>query len=301
MEEVSLGANVLNRIKSAFKKRAYRTEVLGGVMALLHDLQGEDTKIVLRAYPGIEDAIASNFEDGDITPNRAALDVTTIVITEMIETQLPEETRKNIIEQFDAANVFSDDEKEPFIQRFERIAWIAESWVKAGTLDKEDLDRTLHEIAGALKGVEAHEREKDRIMSALYRGLFPNLTEQDDEENDPQDQNEEEDDAGAQLVFQVKAACEIAENRLEDFLNTKDEYEREQYDRFKKRAVSKIKLIEDDFYHGMACHRLINLCIRAEEIDEAKQWLAQVRDEFVKDKILDEFAIIDGRRNREQR
>lgn len=295
MGKVGLGANVLNRIKSVFKKRAYRTAVLGGVMALLHDPEGVDTKVVLSGYPGIEGAIASNFEDGDITPNRAALDITTIVITNVIETSLPEETRKNIIEQLDAADVLSDEEKEPFIQRCERIGWIAESWIKAGTLDKEDLDRTLHEIAGALKGVDAHEREKDRVMSALDRFLFSTLTEQDDEENDPQDQNEEEDDQGAQLVLQVKAACQIAENRLEDFLNTKDEYEREQYERFKKRAVSKIKLVEDDYYHGMACHMLINLCIRAEEIDEAKQWLAQVRDKLVKDIILDEIPKIDGR------
>ena len=292
-------ANVLNRIKSVFKKRAYRTEVLGGVMALLHDLQGKDTKTVLRSYPGIEKAITSNFEDGDITPNRAALDITTIVITNVIETQLPEETRKNIIGQLDAMDLLNEEEKEPFIQRLEWINRIAEGWIKSRTVDKEDVDRVFHEIVGALKGVDASEREKDRAMSALYRGLFPNLTEQDDEENDPQDQNDEEDDEGAKLVFTVKAACEIAENRLEDFLNTKDEYEREQYERFKKRAVSKIKLIEDDFYHGMACHRLINLCIRAEEIDEAKQWLAQVRDEFVKNKILDEIPKIDGRRDSE--
>ena len=180
---------MLNRIKSVFKKRAYRTEVLGRVMTLLRDLQGQGTKVVLRAYPGIEEAITSNFENGDITPERSALEITTIVITDVIETQLSDETRKNIIEQLDAVDVLSDEEKEPLIQHFEWIAWMAERWIRSGTIDKEDLDRALHEIAGALKGVEGHERAKDRIMTALYRGLFPNLTEQDDEENKPQDQN----------------------------------------------------------------------------------------------------------------
>ena len=53
----------------------------------------------------------------------------------MIETQLPEETRKNIIEPLDAADVLSDEEKEPYIQRFERIARIAKG------LDKSENSR----------------------------------------------------------------------------------------------------------------------------------------------------------------
>lgn len=193
--KVGLGANVLNRIKSVFKKRAYRAEVLGGVMALLHDLQGKDTKAVLRAYPGIEDAITSNFEDGDITPDRAALDITTIIITNVIETQLPEETRKNIIGQLDAMDLLNEEEKEPFIQRLEWINGIAESWIKSRTVDKEDVDRVFHEIVGALHGIEAHERQKDRIISLLDRTLLSRSGPK-DEENDPQDQNEEEEGLG---------------------------------------------------------------------------------------------------------
>ena len=183
MGKVGLGANVLNWIKSVFKKRAYRTKVLSRVRELLQDPQGEDTKTALRAHPGIEDAITGNFEDGDITPERAALNITTIVITFAIENHLPEETRANIIQQLDMEDVLSDEEKEPLIQRCERIFWIAESWVKAGALDKDDLDRALHEIGGALRGVEAHERELARIKRVLYRTLVPDLMEQDDEEN----------------------------------------------------------------------------------------------------------------------
>ena len=103
---------------------------------------------------------------GSAGPNRTALDITTIVITNLIETQLSEETQKIILSAVDAPN---DEEKEPFIQRCEWIVYIAESWIKEGTIDKEDLDRTLHEIAGALKGVDAHERQKDRVNSAIDR------------------------------------------------------------------------------------------------------------------------------------
>jgi len=85
------------------------------------------------------------------------------------------------------------------------------------------------------------------------------------------------------------AVSRWAKYRFDDFIETGDEYEKEQYERFKKTTAEHIGQIEDDFCHATACHRMISLCIHAQAFDEAQEWFEQVRDDMVREIIAKEF------------
>ncbi len=111
---------------------------------------------------------------------------------------------------------------------------------------------------------------------------------------DEEDKNEDDNDEEAQLAMQVKTACQLAENPLTEFLETGDEYEQEIFEKFKGKAIEKTNLINDDFYHAFACHQLIRLFILEKNVIDAKQWFGRIREEDLKDKILEEFPEIEG-------
>jgi len=125
---------------------------------------------------------------------------------------------------------------------------------------------------------------------AASRPSVSDVNNADEPENADIGSNENDEEVGT--VAAVQAACQWAKNRYDEFVTTGDEYEREQYERFKKTAGEKTSLIQDDFYHDAACHQLIDLCMQTEAAAEAQEWFAQMRDGFVKEKVLGSYPQI---------
>ena len=98
-----------------------------------------------------------------------------MVVTDIIETKLSEEQRGKILRRLDEGDNFNDEETERFTLDLEWFARMADAWVREGTIEKSELDIALHDIVGALKGMDPDARSEDRFRSALNRLLSPYL------------------------------------------------------------------------------------------------------------------------------
>lgn len=94
-----------------------------------------------------------------------------------------------------------------------------------------------------------------------------------------------ENDEEAQVAMLVKAWCEFAKGCFDNFTETGDEYEKEQYERFKKKAGAQTNQIEDDFAFAFACDQMIKLCMHTKALGEAQEWFDQVFVDDIRDEI----------------
>ncbi len=101
------------------------------------------------------------------------------------------------------------------------------------------------------------------------------------------DDTDNKSDEEAKKAFAVQIRCQMAEGSIEH-LDTEDdetrEYESKRFEERKRKALDLANKIEDDFYHGTATHFVVSLCLKAGQVDEAKELIGRIRDEWVKAK-----------------
>ncbi len=104
---------------------------------------------------------------------------------------------------------------------------------------------------------------------------------------------DEDSDEEAKKVMQVKIGCQMAAMSIEGLDDEDDEtreYESKRFEERKRKALDLANKIEDDFYHGMATHCVVSLCLKAGQVDEAKELIGWIRDDWVKEKALEEIG-----------
>ena len=92
-------------------------------------------------------------------------------------------------------------------------------------------------------------------------------------------------------VIQVNTICQIAKGcarvvAVSDPANHKFEYERETYRKRKLRALQITNLIADRFYFETALHSIIDLCVAANELDDARRMLGTISVDTIRKSIL---------------
>ncbi len=92
-------------------------------------------------------------------------------------------------------------------------------------------------------------------------------------------------------VIQVNTICQIAKGcarvvAVSDPGNHKFEYERETYRKRKLRALQITNLIADRFYFETALHSIIDLCVAANELDDARRMLGTISVDTIRKSIL---------------
>ena len=92
-------------------------------------------------------------------------------------------------------------------------------------------------------------------------------------------------------VIQVNTICQIAKGCARvvagsDPANHKFEYERETYRKRKLRALQITNLIADRFYFETALHSIIDLCVAANELDDARRMLGTISVDTIRKSIL---------------
>ena len=97
--------------------------------------------------------------------------------------------------------------------------------------------------------------------------------------------------AAEQRVAQVKAMCQIARGCAQviavgDLSDPRYEYEKETYQKRKLRAIQITKLIEDRFHFETALHSIIDLCVTANEMDDAGKLFKMISDDAIRQSIL---------------
>ncbi len=97
----------------------------------------------------------------------------------------------------------------------------------------------------------------------------------------------------AQKVQKFHAMCKMAEKSVDGFYDPDDarrERGRKEFEELKLKALDLANEIEDDFYHGAAVQSVVSLCLRAAQIDEAKNLIGQIRDDDVKERAWEEVG-----------
>ena len=94
-----------------------------------------------------------------------------------------------------------------------------------------------------------------------------------------------------QKVIQVRAVCKVATGcarvvARHDSSVDAYEYEKETYQKRKLRAIQIAKSIEDRFYFETALHSIIDLCITANELDDAGKLFKLISVDTIRDTIL---------------
>jgi hypothetical protein len=92
-------------------------------------------------------------------------------------------------------------------------------------------------------------------------------------------------------VLQVRAMCQVARGCAE-VVATHDpddrlyEYEKETYRKRKLRAIQITNSIQDRFYFETALHSIIDLCIAANELDDARRLFRTITVDVIRDQLL---------------
>ena len=98
-------------------------------------------------------------------------------------------------------------------------------------------------------------------------------------------------------VLQVQAMCQVAKGCAKVVAAQKQttpkgvddhvfEYERETYQKRKLRAIQIAKSIEDQFYFETALQSIIDLCIAANEMDDADKLFRMISVDVIRDELL---------------
>jgi hypothetical protein len=97
--------------------------------------------------------------------------------------------------------------------------------------------------------------------------------------------------AAEQRVAQVQAMCHVARGCAQviavgDLSDPRYEYEKETYQKRKLRAIQITKLIEDRFHFETALHSIIDLCVAANEMDDAGKLFKMISVDAIRESIL---------------
>ena len=104
--------------------------------------------------------------------------------------------------------------------------------------------------------------------------------------------------AAEQRVAQVKAMCQIARGCAQviavgDLSDPRYEYEKETYQKRKLRAIQITKLIEDRFHFETALHSIIDLCVTANEMDDAGKLFKMISVDAIRQSILQAHPMLE--------
>jgi len=100
-----------------------------------------------------------------------------------------------------------------------------------------------------------------------------------------QEENTEE-----RKVLAVRALCELGASGAPSMAATlacseADEYEVGVYQKRKARALEIADTITEEFYSEAAAHSLVELCMAAGEVDEARGLLKRISTEYIRERI----------------
>ena len=148
------------------KRRRYHASVWASVHAIL-------PKLSRARYPGSVAAINENFVDG-ARPEELAIQIAAAVLSEQIESTLPQKRRTLVLDQLKRfAEVRDTPQEDALTARIRRAEWMAQGWVDSGRIKKQTRDFMMSEIIGALAGQSSGERHRRRLSEIIDASLFP--------------------------------------------------------------------------------------------------------------------------------
>jgi hypothetical protein len=68
-----------------------------------------------------------------------------------------------------------------------------------------------------------------------------------------------------------------------------DEYEHSRYQRLRDEALQLADKLTDEFYRSAAVHFLVEVCMKAGDVDNARALFAQCEVDFIREKIVEQY------------
>jgi hypothetical protein len=102
-------------------------------------------------------------------------------------------------------------------------------------------------------------------------------------------------------LLEIRYLCRIAETSAERIAEAKEhdgvneemlQYEFDRYTQVRAEAVHLADTITDEFYRGMAIRFLIDLCMKAGDIDDARSLFKYQEIEVIRERIVEEYPDI---------
>lgn len=99
------------------------------------------------------------------------------------------------------------------------------------------------------------------------------------------DLTKEDEDRQGRAVYEIGVWCSACDHHIGKL---DDEYHREEFERLLTKCRNLLASLSDPFYAGAGRHSIINMLVKAGRINDAKYFLAEVKDRFIREKILED-------------
>jgi hypothetical protein len=153
------------------ERRRFRKCVLETLMLMLENLGLKSPKILLRHYPGVENAILDHFHRG-VGYRDCCIAVVASVLPDQIEHHYGDDQRAIILDQLTAKGM-SFAAKAPIARAILSAEDFAHRWSATGNVEEESRDLMMNEIIGALQGFSPEERSRRRFDRAFSQLVHP--------------------------------------------------------------------------------------------------------------------------------
>lgn len=67
------------------------------------------------------------------------------------------------------------------------------------------------------------------------------------------------------------------------------EYEHSRYQRLRDEALQLADKLTDEFYRSAAVHLLVELCMKADDVEDARALFARCEVDFIREKIVEQY------------
>ena len=86
-------------------------------------------------------------------------------------------------------------------------------------------------------------------------------------------------------VYEITAWCQGCDSHIGKF---DDEYHKEEFEKIITKSKNLLSGLSDPFYASAGRHSIINALVKAGQLNEARLLLSEVKEEFIREKILEE-------------
>jgi hypothetical protein len=115
----------------------------------------------------------------------------------------------------------------------------------------------------------------------------------------PQQSRDDGPPGEAEALVKIKHLCWMAGMSAENVALDKksgtppetwvDEYEHSRYQRLRDQAVQLADKLTDEFYRSAAVHFLVETCMKADDVEDARALFAQCEVDFIREEIVEQY------------
>lgn len=104
-----------------------------------------------------------------------------------------------------------------------------------------------------------------------------------------EDLTPEENQRQGQALYEITVWCQACNHHLGELT---DQYHKEDFDKLIIKSKKLLLNISDPFYSSAGMHAIISVLVKANLVNDARELLAEVEVDFIKEKIIEENPVL---------